>query len=315
MDVLAMNKTDNPLKAAQPRWGPERRLEFIDFRLLWDRTVNRAELVEFFGISPQQASSDLATYQRLAPKNLEYDKSRKTYIATQEFKPLIVREDAQTFLAQITGLRDGSVTASNVYIGWRPPNDIVQLPTRPVPSTTLARLLWAIRRGEDLRVGYQSMRRPAPTKRWIAPHALGFDGQRWHIRAWCFENNDFRDFVISRIQGVDEARATSISPADDEWWHSHVDLVIRPRYGLTPGQCAAIEVDYGMTKGQLVWRCRKALAFYVIRQLRLDWGAELPLLVQPLELANAAELATIIGAARKAPDVSPDSSRSERSTQ
>lgn len=309
-----MSKPDIPLKGARPRWGPERRLEFIDFRLLWDRTVNRAELIEFFGISAQQASSDLAQYQHRAPKNIEYDKSRKTYIATQEFKPLIVREDAQTFLAQITASRDGAVVPSNVYIGWRPPNDVVQLPTRPIQTNTLARLLCAIRRGEDLKVGYQSMRRPAPTKRWLAPHALGFDGQRWHIRAWCFENNDFRDFVISRIQSVDEARPTSISATEDEWWNSHVDLIIRPRNGLTPGQRAAIEIDYGMTKGRLVWRCRKALAFYVIRQLRLDWGGELPLLVQPLELTNAAEIAPVIEAARKAPDINPESSRSERST-
>lgn len=310
-----MKMPDISLKEAQPRWGAERRLEFIDFRLLWDRTVNRTELVEFFSISPQQASSDLATYQRLAPKNIAYDKSRKTYIATHEFKPVIARDDAQTFLAQITGLKDGTVAPANIYLGWRPPYDTVKLPARPVETATLTRLLWAIRRGEDLKVGYQSMRRPAPTKRWIAPHALGFDGQRWHIRAWCFENNDFRDFVISRIQGVDEARPTNIAPADDEWWQSHVDLVVRPRKGLTPGQRAAIEIDYGMTKGQLIWRCRKALAFYVIRQLRLDWGGELPLLVQPLELANAEELAPIIKAAAKAPDINLNLSRSERSTQ
>lgn len=310
-----MKTSDISLKGAQPRWGAERRLEFIDFRLLWDRTVNRTELVEFFGISPQQASSDLAAYQHLAPKNIEYDKSRKTYIATHEFKPVKARDDAQTFLAQIAGLKDGTVAPTNIYIGWRPPHDTVKLPSRPVETTTLTRLLWAIRRGEDLKVGYQSMRRPAPTKRWIAPHALGFDGQRWHIRAWCFENNDFRDFVISRIQDVDEARPTNIAPADDEWWQSYVDVVVRPRKGLTPGQRAAIEVDYGMAKGQLVWRSRKALAFYVIRQLRLDWEGELPLLVQPLELANAAELAPIIKAARKSPDTKSDLSRSERNTQ
>ena len=297
-----MVKPDKQLNAAQPRWGAERRLEFIDFRLLWDRTVNRVELVNFFGISAQQASSDLAVYQRLAPKNLWYDKSRKTYVATQDFRPVIVREDAQTFLSQIVGLSEGTVAPSNVYLGWYPPYGIVQYPSRPVPTDALARLLWAIRRGEDLQVSYQSMRRPAITKRWIAPHALGFDGQRWHIRAWCFENNDFRDFVISRIRNVENARPTTISSSDDERWHSYIDIVVKPRNGLTPGQRAAIEVDYGMIEGQLVWSCRKALAFYALRQLRLDWGAELPLMIQPLELANAAELAPIINTARKTPE-------------
>ena len=33
------------------RWGVERRLEFIDFRLFWDGRINRGDLTEQFGIS------------------------------------------------------------------------------------------------------------------------------------------------------------------------------------------------------------------------------------------------------------------------
>ena len=292
-------KSRSSLKTTQPRWGVERRLEFIDFRLLWDRTVNRGELINFFGISSQQASADLAMYQRLAPDNLEYDKSRKTYVATHCFRPIIVREGAHGFLAQVIALKDGTVAPSSAYIGWQPPCDIVRYPTRPVPTEALVRILWAIRRGEDLKICYQSMRRPSPTKRWIAPHALGFDGQRWHVRAWCFENDGFRDFVISRIQSVDEARPTIVSSEKDEWWHTFIDIVVRPRNELTPSQCATIEADYGMREGRLVWRCRKALAFYAIRQLRLDHYAQLPAAEQPLELVNEHELAPVLDVARK----------------
>ena len=46
------------------RWGQERRLEFIDFRLYWEGRINRSDLIDFFGISVPQASLDLAKYQR-----------------------------------------------------------------------------------------------------------------------------------------------------------------------------------------------------------------------------------------------------------
>ena len=58
------------------------------FRLVWidavlrrgDRLV-RADLVEAFGISVPQASSDLATYRRLFPGAARYDKGKKGYFS------------------------------------------------------------------------------------------------------------------------------------------------------------------------------------------------------------------------------------------
>ncbi|MES2390903.1 MAG: hypothetical protein V4555_04635, partial [Acidobacteriota bacterium] len=42
------------------RWGQERRLEFIEFRLQWEGRVNRSDLVNYFSISVPQASLDFA---------------------------------------------------------------------------------------------------------------------------------------------------------------------------------------------------------------------------------------------------------------
>ena len=41
------------------RWGIERRLEFIEFRLFWEGHINRGDLMAAFGISINQASTDL----------------------------------------------------------------------------------------------------------------------------------------------------------------------------------------------------------------------------------------------------------------
>ncbi len=290
--------------AGEPRWGQERRLEFIDFRLRWNRTVNRGELVDFFRISIQQASADLAYYSHLAPKNMEYDKSLKTYKATTSFQPIITRDDPQSYLSELLGLSIGTLDSSASFIGWHPPHDIVHYPTRPIETDILLRLLWAIKDGDELLISYQSMRRSSPTTRWIGPHALAFDGHRWHVRAWCQENKDFRDFVISRIQRIDTLRKATVSADTDIWWNTYIDIEIKPRKGLTSDQRRAIEIDFGMTRGRLKLSCRKALAFYLLRQMQLDQTTDLPPAAQPLELMNRDDLTDVIVIAQKTPNSS-----------
>jgi hypothetical protein len=282
-----------------PPWGIERRLEFIDFRLHWEGTVNRADLIEYFRISPQQASSDLARYAELAPDNLDYDKSLKTYRATSRFRSIASRHDAQTYLHDLAALATGELVPAASFIKWRPAFDVVRYPARPVGTNTLLALLWATRDREELKISYQSMRRPSPSSRWIAPHAFASDGQRWHVRAWCHENREFRDFVISRIQAVQDRRKTTISGDDDEGWHTAVQIIVAPRTGLTEGQRRAIETEFGMSRGRLKLSCRQALAFYLLRQLQLDRPSDQPPAAQPLELVNRVQLAAVIAAGQK----------------
>ena len=151
---------------------------------------------------------------------------------------------------------------------------------------------------------YQSMRRPSPMARWIAPHALAFDGLRWHVRAWCHENGEFRDFVVSRVQRVDAARQARITADADQWWNTYVDIRLRPRSTLTEAQKFAIQSDYGMTDDLLTLRCRKALAFYLLRQLQLLEANTSTILAQPLELVNREELSEVIASGKKGPQSS-----------
>jgi len=284
------------------RWGPERRLEFIDFRLQWDGRINRGELADHFGISMQQASADLARYAEQAPDNLVYDKSAKAYRAAPGFKALSPASDARHYLGQLMDVAAGTASSAASFIGWVPPSDVIHYPARSVNTATLLQILWAIRDRQDVKITYQSMRRPSATAIWIAPHALGSDGLRWHARAWSHADGEFRDFVLSRIQTISSARASDVAPADDTLWSGHVDIVIRPRDGLTPDQRRAIEIDHGMKKGRLVIRCRKALVLYVLRQLHLDRPGTVSLLEQPLEYEHTPELEALIAAARKHPE-------------
>src|ERR1700737_783185 len=55
-------------------------------------------------------------------------------------------------------------------------------------------------------VGKNSMndRRPDPLWREITPHAFGWDGFRWHVRAFCHMELTFKDFIISRCLAMGE---------------------------------------------------------------------------------------------------------------
>jgi hypothetical protein len=75
------------------KWGVERRLEFIEFRLFWEGGVNRSDIIEMFDVSVPQASKDLTLYQERAPKNAVYDKSAKRYVASDVFQPCFLRPD------------------------------------------------------------------------------------------------------------------------------------------------------------------------------------------------------------------------------
>ena len=67
-------------------WAVEQRLRFIDFLFAEYGTLNRSALMDYYGISSPQASSDISEYLALAPGNAKYDMRAKTYRRTAEFR-------------------------------------------------------------------------------------------------------------------------------------------------------------------------------------------------------------------------------------
>jgi hypothetical protein len=278
----------DPPPGAPPRprpWGQDRRLEFIEFRLLWDGKINRGEVAEYFNISVQQASLDFAQYLDLAKHNMEYDRHEKVYRATERFKPLFLAPDTQTYLNEIEGLATGTISRSVSFVGARPPCDVVTLPVRRVRIETLLPVLWAIRDSNEIDATYQSMRSPDPTRQWIAPHSLAFDGSRWHARAWCHRSSRFRDFVLTRFQQIHGRRPSTVNPEEDADWQNFVVIEIEPNPSLTPSQRKSVIADFGMQDGRLSKTIRRALVTYFVRHLRIDPPQE----SQPIVWANRAQ--------------------------
>lgn len=252
------------------RWGVERKLEFIEFRLFWEGYVNRGDIIDTFHVSVNQASTDLNRYLGLAPDNMSYDKSARTYVRTSAFKPLFLKPDASLYLSQVRSLSDGLLDKHEAWIGNIPDFGSIPFPARGVLPTVLRTIVIAIRRHEAVEVCYQSMSSPEPQWRWIIPHALGFDGFRWHARAFCEQSEQFKDFVLSRIAETKQSRPADARATNDTAWHELVHLEIGAHPALSDGQRRAIELDYGMTDGQVTIPVRRALLYYALKRLGLD---------------------------------------------
>jgi len=254
----------------QLNWGAERRNAFIEFRVFWHGRINRADLMEKFGISLQQASLDLSGYADRLKRNLVYDKSQRAYVRGRNFKPRYITPSAEDYLAQLRAVDQGLVSREQSWISVFPGYGATPTPARGVAPETLRDVLAAIHKPAALQLTYQSMSRPEPSARWIEPHALAFDGFRWHARAFCQSDQVFKDFLLSRVVEIGKQGPVTVDPQVDAAWYSEVVLEIGPHPDLSPTQRRAIEMDYGMEEGMAQIPVRRALLFYTLKRLGLD---------------------------------------------
>lgn len=252
------------------RWGVEQKLQFIEFRLFWEGHVNRSDLIDKFSVSQNQASGDLNRYIALAPDNMVYDKSGKTYLRSSSFSPLFLKPDATQYLSQVRSVAEGIVAPEDAWIGNFPAFDAAPSPARGIDPVVLRSIAIAIRRHEAIHILYQSMSAPDPEWRWISPHALAFDGFRWHARSYCEKSREFRNFVISRIMEARQTRPPADPLASDSAWNEILELHIGPHPALSPNQQRVVELDYGMNNGQVTILVRQALLYYALKRLGLD---------------------------------------------
>ena len=238
------------------KWEVRKRLEEIECRLYWVGRLSRADLMGKFGISPQQASADIARYRRLATENTVFNRSAKHYEPSADFAPLFINPS----LVSYTYWSD-SVSAK---VATTP------TPLRDPSLPSLQTIARALHNGYSLQIEYQSLSSETRSKRRITPHTIVFDGYRHHVRAYCHLKKDFRDFVLGRIFAVRDVGEPGLTKQDDEAWNTSIILRIGSHPDLNASQQAIIQKDFGMKNGELQLRVRQAMLFYTLAQLRLD---------------------------------------------
>lgn len=242
----------------------------MEFRLFWEGHVNRSDVMTQFGLSVNQASSDLSHYIDLAPHNMYCDRRPRTYVRQPDFKPVFNKLDAGRYLAQLRSVAEDIFDQDDCWIAGLPACDAAPTTARGVDPTILRSVVETIRRSEAIEVKYQSPSSTEPRWRWIAPHAIGFDGVRWPAGAFCLTDEVFKDVLLSCILDICSTQQSGVLTEDGLDWHISVTLEIGLRPGPSKTRAKVIEVDYGMRGGKAKVRAWRTLPCYALRRLGLD---------------------------------------------
>jgi len=264
-----MGNTTNPEK-----WDARQRLDYIEQAAFWRGWVHRADVVKAFGQSLSQASADLQAYQTLNPGSLRYDLRTKRYWAADEMRLKLTPADLSIAIAQFLGPAQRGSAADRFAM--------VDLPFRRVPLDVAKSVFRAIFQTRSLEIDYLSLRSRTEGWRWIAPHAFAHDGYRWHVRAYCYRDDAYKDFVIGRIAKARAPADKAVPPLDDQEWTTWETIKLRPHRSLDAIQRRAIQLDYNMRQGVVSMEVRRALKVYSLAYLGLSVSPTAP---RQLELA------------------------------
>jgi len=260
--------------AMSAKWEVQKRLEEIEKCLYWGGSLNRGSLRDKFGISAQQASADIALYNKQFPDSMVFNTSLKTYEPVKNYQPNLIKLSLSSC---IDWLNIEGFQVATIF-----------LPKRKVDINILRDLTQALHQNQSITITYRSMTNASGETRRITPHTLVDDGFRLHVRAYCHKRDDFRDFVIGRIVSTGEINKPGKGKFDDDEWNTIVELKIGPHPELTDEQRGCIESDYGMEEGCLTLKVKKALMHYTLSLLKLDdqQDARTPIEQQIVRLQN-----------------------------
>jgi predicted DNA-binding transcriptional regulator YafY len=241
------------------------RLSYIDFRLFFLGELKRSDLMERFGTGPAGATRDIAMYRQIAPQNLDLNPSTKVYGLTPDFEPVFDHDPQRTLTALSKGFGEGTDKEEPLVRCETP------FPLSEPDMTVLAPITRAIHRGKAVRLTYHSVT-SGKGQREIVPFALVSSGVRWHVRAYDRKSRDFRDFVLTRMEGLQLLEESAVqreeSPEHDIQWSRIVELelVIHPDHPRPD----VVRRDYSLTDGVFKVKARATNLGYLLQLWRVD---------------------------------------------
>lgn len=227
------------------------RLMHVERCLFWRGELQRADLIETFGINPVQAAKDFRAYMERYPGNMEYSKSRRRYLPLPGFMPRLIEP---TTLDEFANVPSPLVPVAK----W-------PLPKRRATPQVLQAMVAAVRERQKIEVHYQSMTGEKPAWRWLSPHAFASDGERWHVRAFCHTRGQFRDFVLGRILSTRHVKASDVDPLSDRDWNTFIEVLVTPNPSLEEEKRQAIAAEYDLPPKSMetTLNLRQSMLFYV----------------------------------------------------
>jgi WYL domain len=246
-------------------WAARERLRRVEVLLWWRGWVGRSDLTEVFGISSAQASGDLQRYAELNPGSMIYQTRRKRYEGAPEMRCVLHVPVFEEALRELLGVTVPLAACSD--------NDqvaAVTMPMRACDPAVARRVMIALLENRWLEVKYASLASGTHEWRSIAPARFAWDGQRWHVRAWCGKNAAWRDFVLGRMSAAKWPHDPAESLPVDEAWETIETVRLKINPELSPEKREALRMDYGLTGDAIELRVREAMKPYLLANLYID---------------------------------------------
>ncbi|MDU0355814.1 WYL domain-containing protein [Paraglaciecola aquimarina] len=250
--------------------GKELHWQLIELIAYWQGKVNTTHLMDHFTISRKQAGDYIRAYQDQFPLHLEYCKSTKAFLPSDNFQYQYINGDVTQYLEWLSksstlSIHDTAKQATLTYTS-------LQLPSRQVTPKIMRGLVNAINQRRRIEVDYVSLSNPDVEGRIIQPHIFVKTGLRWHLRAFDEKHQAFRDFVLSRFRGEPELLDKATHNADqDKGWNTVVSVILTPDTRLSATQKSVLAQDYQMQNGQLVIKTRAALTQYLLQEMQVNF--------------------------------------------
>lgn len=249
---------------------PLNRLRQLALLLAWEGRLSRSRVMELFELSPVRASEWIRALREQRPRWMTWDSRARSYNATEAVYRAQRDGNDDLRTDDLVGLESylslaGVLSSHNDDGGVR-----TAFRDFSVPS---AKIFATLRRAVDekltVEIQYRSMREPAAHSRLIEPHSMIRAGRRWHVRAYCDKNDDFRDYSLGRIGSAKLLEQSSVHAlGEDTAWTTTVRVVIAAHPALSPPQADVVRFEYFRGSSSRVETSRAALVQYLIQDLR-----------------------------------------------
>lgn len=237
------------------------RLREVEVLLRWEGQVSNARLREVLGCHFTYAARLIAEYRQQFPDRISAPERGRAIVARHlESEPVVGAGGLPDYVALLE--RAPRREERHVHILHAVRDDI--------PPQVFAPVMRAIRNKSGVSCTYRSMAEPEPHARTLFPHAAVHTQGRWHVRAYCMQREEFRDYVVSRLQHVIELPEPAAHGADqDDAWNESVTLEIVAHPSLSPAQAALIRDERFRGRSSTLHTVRAALGHYVLQELRV----------------------------------------------
>lgn len=247
------------------------RFELLKTILRWEGRLNNSRVREFFELSSTRASEWIREFRDLHPDWLSWDTTSRSYLATDELyehRPVDggVEQDAASLTQYLSLVGISHVTSplSVTSSVWSAFPDL-----SVAPPQIFAQTAEAIRLGRRMKLIYRSMSTPNPHERIISPHSLVRAGRRWHVRAFCSTNQQFRDYALGRMDKPAVLKEPCERGAgEDVSWNTLLQVRLIAHPALHQFQRALVEFEYFSEMAARSDCCRAALVNYYIQDVR-----------------------------------------------